>query len=320
MPIALPNLDDRDYDDLVGEARALIPVLLPEWTDHNPSDPGIMLVEMLAWLTEMQLYQVNQVPQSHTRNFLRLLAGPEWIPPVTGDLGPAVRQVMAALHERYRAVTVDDYEYLVGRTWPEQPQAAGLARVRRVRCVPGRDLAGADPVAAAPAHVSVVVLPEPADGTDTHPLPTEALTGGLHDFLDPRRLLTVRHHVVGPRYVDIQISADLAVRADALPGDAIADAQARLRAFYAPLTGGTTGDGWPFGQHIHPSEVYAVLEQAPLLDYIESVRVTPAGAVGDAGTGSIPLETHELPRLTRLDLTGYDSYGRSHPSSWVRQA
>ena len=25
------------------EARALIPALTPEWTDHNPADPGITL-------------------------------------------------------------------------------------------------------------------------------------------------------------------------------------------------------------------------------------------------------------------------------------
>lgn len=126
MPIPLPNLDDHDFDDLVGEARALIPVLLPEWTDHNPADPGIVLVELLAWLTEMQLYQVDQLSPSHTLNFLRLLGGPEWSPPDTGDLDAAVRQSVAALHERHRAATADDYEYLVRTTWPREPQAAGL--------------------------------------------------------------------------------------------------------------------------------------------------------------------------------------------------
>ncbi|MFY1637197.1 hypothetical protein ACN27F_28655 [Solwaraspora sp. WMMB335] len=320
VPIPLPNLDDRDYDDLVGEARSLIPVLLPEWTDHNPSDPGIVLVEMLAWLTEMQLYQVNQIPQSHTRNFLQLLNGPEWTPPATGGLDAAVRQSVTDLHERYRAATVDDYEYLVGRTWPTQPQADGLASVRRVRCVAGRNLAGADPAAAAAAHVSVVVVPEPDTAADTHPVPTEALTTALYEFLGPRRLLTVRHHVVGPQYVDIGVSADLALREDAPPSDALADAQARLHRFYDPLTGGAAGTGWPFGQGIHPSEVYAVLEQSPLLDYIENVQLTLAdadGAAGGAGgaAASIALDVHQLPRLARLDLVGYDIYGRTHPPS-----
>ena len=300
MPIPLPNLDDRDYDDLVGEARSLIPVLLPEWTDHNPSDPGVILVEMLAWLTEMQLYQVNQIPQSHTRNFLQLLNGPEWTPPTTGGLDAAVRQSLADLHERYRAATADDYEYLVGTVWPAQRQPAGPDRA-----------------AVAPAHVSVVVVPAPGTETDTHPVPTEELTTELHDFLAPRRLLTVRHHVVGPQYVDIGISADLALREDAPPTEALADARARLHRFYDPFTGGTGGTGWPFGQGVHPSEVYAVLEQSPLLDYIENVQLALVGAGGGVGAGdtggSVALDVHQLPRLARLDLVGYDGYGRTYP-------
>ncbi|WP_329311136.1 baseplate J/gp47 family protein [Streptomyces sp. NBC_01262] len=316
MPIPLPSLDDHDYDDLVGEARALIPVLLPEWTDHNPGDPGIVLVELLAWLTEMQLYQVDQMPESHTLKFLKLLGGPDWSQPATGGLDAAVRQSVAALHERYRAATADDYEYLVRTTWPQQPQATGLAGVRRVRCVPGRNLAGTAPAAAAPAHVSVVVLPEPGGTADTHPLPTEALTTALHEFLDPRRILTVRHHVVGPEYVDVAVSADLALHEDAVPEDALADTRNRLREFYDPFTGGEAGDGWSFGQSAYPSEVYAVLEQSSLVDYIEDVRLTRAGADGDAGADGIALDAHQLVRLTRVDLTGYDSYGRTHPSTW----
>ena len=32
MAIPLPSLDDRTFADLIREARALIPALLPEWT------------------------------------------------------------------------------------------------------------------------------------------------------------------------------------------------------------------------------------------------------------------------------------------------
>ncbi|WP_432194823.1 hypothetical protein [Streptomyces sp. bgisy027] len=310
MSIPLPNLDDRDFDDLVGEARALIPVLLPEWTDHNPGDPGIVLVELLAWLTEMQLYQVDQLPDTHTLKFLQLLNDSDWSPPDDGDLDAAVRQSMAALHERHRAVTADDYEYLVRTTWPEQPKAVGLPRVRRVRCVPGRNLAGAAPAAPAPAHISVVVLPEPGETA------AEALTAALHEFLDPRRILTVRHHVVLPEYVDIEVAADVALREDAVPEDTLVDARNRLREFYDPFTGGDTRDGWPFGRSVHPSEAYAVLEQSPSVDYIENVRLTRAGADGDAGAEGIALDAHQLVRLTRVDLVGYGRYGRTYASTW----
>lgn len=317
MPIPLPNLDDHDFDDLVDEARALIPTLLPEWTDHNPGDPGIVLVELLAWLTEMQLYQVDQLSPAHTRKFLQLLDGPQWSPPASGDLDAAVRRSVAALHERYRAATADDYAYLVHTVWPEQPQAAGLPRVRRVRCVAGRNLAGTDPAAPAPAHISVVVLPEPdPQAAGTHPLPGAALTGALHAFLHPRRILTARHHVVGPEYVDVEVAADLALNEDAVPQDALADARSRLREFCDPFTGGDARDGRPFGHSMHRSQVYAVLERSPLVDYIENVRLTRAGADAGAGADGISLDAHQLVRLSRVDLVGYDSYGRTHPSTW----
>src|SRR5215472_14134750 len=73
MPLPLPNLDDRRWADLVEEGRALIPVYGPEWTDHNLHDPGITVLELLAWVTEMDVYRVNQIPSRHRSKFLRLV-------------------------------------------------------------------------------------------------------------------------------------------------------------------------------------------------------------------------------------------------------
>jgi predicted phage baseplate assembly protein len=73
MPLAAPNLDDRTFQDLVDEARTLIPRFCPEWTDHNLSDPGIALVEVFAWLFEGILYRMNQVPERSYIKFLDLM-------------------------------------------------------------------------------------------------------------------------------------------------------------------------------------------------------------------------------------------------------
>ena len=73
MSIPLPNLDDHRWQELVEEARALIPLSAPEWTDHNVHDPGITLIELFAWLTEQELYKINRIPESHKRKFLSLL-------------------------------------------------------------------------------------------------------------------------------------------------------------------------------------------------------------------------------------------------------
>jgi Baseplate J-like protein len=73
MILPLPNLDDRRWSDLVEEGRNLIPRYAPEWTDFNVHDPGIMLLELFAWITEMDIFRLNRVPESHRRKFLALL-------------------------------------------------------------------------------------------------------------------------------------------------------------------------------------------------------------------------------------------------------
>lgn len=73
MPLLLPNLDDRSWADLADEGRALIPVYGPEWTDHNASDPGITLVELLAWITETDIFRLNQISDAERLRFLALV-------------------------------------------------------------------------------------------------------------------------------------------------------------------------------------------------------------------------------------------------------
>ncbi|MBC8249952.1 MAG: putative baseplate assembly protein [Anaerolineales bacterium] len=69
-----PNLDDlRGQRDLVDEARRRIIHYWPEWTEYNLSDPGITLIELFAWMTEMITYRLNQVPEKHYVKFLDLL-------------------------------------------------------------------------------------------------------------------------------------------------------------------------------------------------------------------------------------------------------
>ncbi|MBD2361344.1 putative baseplate assembly protein [Anabaena minutissima FACHB-250] len=67
------NLDDRTFKDLVDECVLRIPRYCPEWTNYNPSDPGITLIELFAWLTDQMLLRFNQVPKRNYITFLELL-------------------------------------------------------------------------------------------------------------------------------------------------------------------------------------------------------------------------------------------------------
>ena len=73
MPLPTPNLDDRRFQDIVDEAKRLIPRYCPEWTDHNVSDPGVTLIELFAWMMEMLLYRLNKVPDKNFVTFLDLI-------------------------------------------------------------------------------------------------------------------------------------------------------------------------------------------------------------------------------------------------------
>jgi hypothetical protein len=68
-----PRLDDRTYQQILDEAIRRIPDLCPRWTDWNPSDPGITLLELMAWMSEMLLYRINRIPESCLIRFLDLM-------------------------------------------------------------------------------------------------------------------------------------------------------------------------------------------------------------------------------------------------------
>jgi hypothetical protein len=77
MPLQLPVLDDRDFEELLEEARRRIPAYTPEWTNFGgESDPGITIVELFAFLTESLLYRANRIPERNRLKFLQTLGVP----------------------------------------------------------------------------------------------------------------------------------------------------------------------------------------------------------------------------------------------------
>ncbi len=76
MPLPVPNLDDRRFDDLVAEAKARLTAHLPELTQISPGDPVHSFIDLFAWLTETILYRANLIPERQRRVFLNLLQIP----------------------------------------------------------------------------------------------------------------------------------------------------------------------------------------------------------------------------------------------------
>ena len=130
------NLDDRTYQDLVEECLLRIPRYCPEWTDYNPSDPGITLIELFAWLTDQMLFRFNQVPRRNYVAFLELL-GIRLHPP-TPAVGEVTFYLTASRSEPY-TIPIDT-EVATPRTEKEeavvfstsQPLVIGIPKIRHL--------------------------------------------------------------------------------------------------------------------------------------------------------------------------------------------
>ena len=293
MPLQIPNLDDRNYTDLVDEALSMLPRYAPEWTNHNPSDPGITLIELIAYFSELFIYRLNRVTKDTKIRFLQLLLGSngeakaKLAQASLDEVDEALRQTVLMLRRRQRAVTREDYEYLAREATAQYPDKE---KVLRAKSFARQNLQTADEAsrdADAPGHMSVVVLPASELERDK----LDALLEQVWKDLEPKRVLTTRLHVVQPFYLWVALDAKIHTRPDA-PEDMRARARekaiARLKQYFNPWPdGGPQGDGWPFGRALYLSEVLGELEQVEGVDYVEdlhAVRMSTSGAPEDDPT------------------------------------
>jgi hypothetical protein len=92
------HLDDIDFDALLALARSRLPALAPEWTDYNYHDPGIMLVELLAWIADSQVYSLARNRQDERLAMARLLGiSPHGAMPAKGTVYPLTPVTAAQL-------------------------------------------------------------------------------------------------------------------------------------------------------------------------------------------------------------------------------
>lgn len=300
MSLPIYNLDDRSFDDLMKEALSLIPRYNRDWSNYNPSDPGITLLELFAWLSELVIYRTNQVPEKNYHKFLELIG-------ITLEHGESLQsgiyRAIDYISSRKRAVTTNDYELLAMEAMESlEPGLAG-----RAICMNNRnfDLTTLDQEM--PGHVSVFIIPKcngnPEDVKPTEEseeinkyckgnIPTGALITEVRSYLNTRRLLTTRIHVNIPNYKQIKIEASLVIEEGAVWDTVRDDAGKRLEGFFDPLTGGPDGKGWPMGRYLYRSEIYQILEGTAGVDHVFEVKLDR-----DAEQRHVALEEYQLIKL-----------------------
>lgn len=171
MSLPARLLDDANFDTLQQQLRARIPVLTPEWTDWNPSDPGIALLDLVAFAAEGLLWRFNQIPEATQLAFLRLLGLP--LRPAT----PA-RALLALGSKRKDGACVFAAQDTIARAG-----AVGFALERETPVWPGELLALIRQRAAPPTpqEVELAAALQPTLAA----LAPRALPGSSPDFYEP---------------------------------------------------------------------------------------------------------------------------------------
>ena len=64
--------EDKTYEEMLAEALMQIPLYSEEWTNHNPSDPGITILENLTAFEALQQSRIHEVTPAVVRMLLKL--------------------------------------------------------------------------------------------------------------------------------------------------------------------------------------------------------------------------------------------------------
>lgn len=263
MSLALPNLDKMNFEELVKEAKSLIPIYNPEWTNHNPSDPGITLIELLAWLCEMMLYRIDQIPDENYKHFLNLLG----IKLEDGEeLASGIRRGVGQLSECTRAITEQDYEKLAYKAVMEKPGLIELFPDISVRtiCYTNRDLENSkSDENEKVGHISIILITSVQEQKEFMKKHSD-IREYVKDYLIERKLVTTRVHVVDPEYQEIRINMQIASN-DSKIVDTVRKV---LEEYLDPIKGGADKKGWPIGRSFYRSDLYSLVEGITGVDHV----------------------------------------------------
>jgi hypothetical protein len=158
------------------------------------------------------------------------------------------------------AVTYEDYEDLARLASP------AVARARSVRFYE-KDGVG---------KVTLVIVPR---STDPRPVPSLELKRLVREYIDERKSPLARLTVAGPKYVEVNVTVDIAATSLDGVNDLKLVVLDELNRFLHPLTGGFDGEGWNFGRRPHDSDLYYLIEAVPGVDHVIDLTMKLSGNI-----------------------------------------
>lgn len=188
------------------------------------------------------------------------------------SLEQAVLRAPQLLRTRDRAVTAEDFEVLAR-------QGSGGA-IARVKCLPANasNEAGIVRLLVVPQANTDAIAQAMGIAPDTLTI-SPALRDEILSYLDERRLLGVQVQLQEPEYVGVAVQTEIGLEPAYNHSHAQQEILSQLRiALYRylnPLTGGQDGTGWAFGRPVYTSDIVALLQQTPGVQYVGAVLLFP---------------------------------------------
>jgi predicted phage baseplate assembly protein len=209
-------------------------------------------------------------------------------------LEDTLRRAPELLRTSNHAITAEDYERLVRDNLP------GVATVR---CLPPRVFTEYDGIPEDDPRINqawtfgglnrsigtinVIIVPslEPGDTLrqNPRPLPSEDLLLDVIEYLEPRRSLSSKLCVNGPRYLPIKVTAHIRVWQRAIDMRLVASEEevrtnvlAKIERFLHPLLGGLQGQGWEVGEDVLISDLLETIKLDSRIGFIEKLEAQAA--------------------------------------------
>ena len=301
MALQLPEYSTSNFESLRNDLIASIPKYTKEWTNFNHSDPGIILLELLAWVSEALIYRTNRIPVASYIGFLRLITGTtldaegkftyeiydasdshlagivaymEELQDSTSEIGPEDIQIMKAnaqkfLNSRYRAVIEEDFKELTLEASDKIRKVFVFEKGNRIEIVPVTD-------------------PENE---------TESLVDTIKVYLDKRRLIGTDIRVRFPEYREVKLKIRIACKSYVDVGVTKENIRQEVFRYFDPVEGGPDGSGWEFGRNVMVYELFQIVGRNEGVEHVVGIF-----DIADGEEASfVQIDINEFPRLDSVD-------------------
>ncbi len=205
------------------------------------------------------------------------------------------------IRTRYRAVTAEDYEFLV---------TEASSRVGRTICLPP-----ASPADAIRVHILPRVAPADRKLSYEELTPDEQLLGEVGAYLDGRRVIGTTIQLLPVRLRGVSVVVNLQAEPQAGLQRVEEEVLQALYTYLNPLVGGSAAGpstGWPFGRLLNQGELYQIVHSVEGVQFVKVLRVYETNLATGAQEPQ-PAGSHILLEPDELLASGTHVVRATHP-------